>query len=101
MVRNIQFHKLKDLEAHAHSFYSIGLSSPSTRCTLLCHFDHGINGTVAHRGTMAFEGLTDYNKEAGRVKQIVLQLLLYEIWVEDRSEVGGLCCMPFDLRLKR
>lgn len=98
--RTDEFHELQNLETDSHCFDGVRFTASTARRTGLCNLDHGIDGTITHRCTVALESLTDDDKEPRRIEEIMLKFLVDELRVEHRSEVRSLRGVSLDLCLK-
>lgn len=98
--RTDKFHKFQNVKTHSHCFDGIRLTASTTGSTGPCNLDHSINGAIAHRRTVALQGLTDDDEEPGGIEEIVLKFLVNEFRVKNRSEMRSLSSVSFDLRLE-
>ena len=82
---NYQLHELQNVEAHPNSFGQGG--SVPTIDARLGGLDHGLNITVPHWSTMAFESFSKNLKETRGVPNAMVDFLLDQLWIQYRSDV--------------
>jgi hypothetical protein len=100
MICYVKFHELEYVEAHSHCFDSVRFTATTARRTGLCNLDHSVHCAITHGRAVTFQSLTNDNEKPRWVEDVVLQFLLNEIRVENRSEMRSLGGMSLDLDLE-